>query len=108
MPLYGIFGEHSVESCPLYNGKSRSTVLMISERIDEVAKSHDVRVLGMYHSALEHTFVWVADAEDAHRLQRFAIDLDIASFNTLKIVPLGTFKDLVEACKRLESQSNAN
>jgi len=81
---------------------------MISERIDEVAKRHDVRVLGMYHSALEHTFVWVADAEDAHRLQRFAIDLDIASFNTLKIVPLGTFKDLVEACKRLESQSNAN
>lgn len=103
MSLYGLFGEHTVESCPLYNEKSRSTVLIISERIDEVAKRHGVRFLGMYHSALEHTFVWIADAEDAHRLQRFAIDLDIASFNALKIVPLGTFNDLVEACKRLES-----
>lgn len=103
MPLYGLFGEHAVESCPLYNGKSRSTVLIISKCIDDVAKRHGVRFLGMYHSALEHTFVWIADAEDAHRLQRFAMDLDIASFNALKIVPLGTFNDLVEACKRLES-----
>ncbi len=106
MPLYGLFGEHTVESCPLYNEKSRSVVLSINERLDDVSKRHGVRFLGMYHSALEHTFVWVTDAEDAHRLQRFAIDLGIASFNLLKIVPLGTFDDLVTACKRLESQPN--
>lgn len=106
MPLYGLFGEHTVESCPLYNEKSRRAVLSINERLDDVSKKHSVRFLGMYHSALEHTFVWVADVEDAHRLQRFAIDLDVASFNTLKIVPLGTFNDLVAACKRIESQPN--
>ncbi|MCS6768418.1 MAG: DUF3303 family protein [Candidatus Nitrosocaldus sp.] len=105
MSLYGLFGEHSVESCPLYNERSRRAVLSINERLDEVAKKHNVKFLGMYHSALEHTFVWIADADDAHRLQRFAMDVDIASFNALKIVPLGTFNDLVAACKRLQTQS---
>lgn len=104
MSLYGIFGMHTVESCPLYNERSRRAVLSINERLDEVTKMHGLRLLGMYHSALEHTFVWIADAQDAHTVQRFAMDLDVASFNILKIVPLGTFNDLVAVCRRLESK----
>ena len=45
-------------------------------------------VLGQYHSAFEHTFVWVVDADDPHLIEELALEAGLASFNTLTIVPL--------------------
>ena len=38
----------------------------------------------------EHTFVWIVDADDPHRLEEFALEAGLASFNSLAIVPLKT------------------
>ena len=57
--------------------------------------------MGTYHSPLEHTFLWVVDADDPHMVQQFCIDAGIAKFNAAKIVPLITFKDVVEWCKKI-------
>jgi hypothetical protein len=50
-------------------------------------------VLGQYHSAFEHTFVWIVDADDPHQVEEFAFEAGLASFNTLKIVPLKTLTE---------------
>ncbi len=60
-------------------------------------------IVGQYHSALEHTFLWILDAEDPHLIQQFCIDAKIASFNAIKIVPLTTFDEVVEEIKKVHS-----
>jgi len=102
MALYGIWGSHTVESCPLNNAESRKVVLSAPPDLESVAKKYKInKILGTYHSALEHTFLWVVDAEDPFMVEQFCIDAGIASFNATKIVPLITFKDVVERCRKI-------
>ncbi len=70
MALYGIYG---------------STPLLSMHRINNV--------LGQYHSAFEHTFVWIVDADDPHLIEEFALEAGLASFNELRIVPLKTLSE---------------
>ena len=104
MALYGIWGSHTTESCPLNNTESRKVVLGAPSDLLSFAKKYKISsVLGQYHSPLEHTFLWVVEAEDPHLVQQFCIDGGIAKFNAVKIVPLITFKDVVDICKSIGS-----
>jgi hypothetical protein len=95
MALYGIYGEHATEACPLNNLEVAKGVLAAAERdLGAAARQYKIaEILGQYHSALEHTFLWVVDAEDPHLIEDFCIATGIASFNRLRIVPLITFRD---------------
>jgi len=57
--------------------------------------------VNLYHSGLEHTFLWILDAEDPHLIEQFAVDSGMASFNEVKIVPLTTFQGVVEGAKTI-------
>ena len=59
------------------------------------------KIVGQYHSGLEHTFLWIVDAEDPHLIQKFAVDSGTASFNEVKIVPLETFQGVAEGAKKI-------
>ena len=60
------------------------------------------QVIGQFHSALEHTFVWVVDVEDPHLIEEFCIETGLASFNNLKTVPMITFADgVIPRIKRI-------
>jgi hypothetical protein len=95
MALYGIYGSHAVEACPLNNREVAEKVMALSfSDLAEVNQKYRInQILGQYHSALEHTFLWVVDAEDPHLIEQFCIDSGVASFNAIKIVPLITFKE---------------
>ena len=104
MSLYGIYGSHTPETCPWNNVEIRKGVLAAANRLedpDALKKYKISKILGQYHSALEHTFVWIVEAEDPHLLQQFAVDWGIAKFNFLKFVPLITFKEVIEEAKKL-------
>ncbi len=100
MALYGIYGSHTTESCPLNNIKSRKIVLN-SEDFQNIANKNKTKILEQYHSALEHTFFWTVETENAHSAERFMIESGWAAFNAVKIVPLGRYQNLIEACKKL-------
>ena len=95
MALYGIYGSHTTEACPVNNRQNAQALLAFAEGdLKSTAGKYKIsKVLGQYHSALEHTLVWVVDAEDPHLIQEFCIETGIASFNILKIVPLITFNE---------------
>jgi len=59
------------------------------------------KIVGQYHSGLEHTFLWILDAEDPHLIQQFAVESGMASFNEVKIVPLETFEGVAEGAKKI-------
>jgi hypothetical protein len=102
MTLFGIWGSHTTESWPLNNVNSRRVVLSAPADMEQYVKKYRInRILAQFHSALEHTFLWVVDAEDPHLIENFLIDAGVASFNAVKIVPMITFKDVFEKCKAI-------
>jgi len=107
MALFGVYGEHTVDACPLNNEDSRKVILngrQVFQNSTMLKDKYKInKIVGQYHSALEHTFLWIMDADDPHLLQQAAIESGMASFNSVKIVPLSTFDDVVEKCQKMES-----
>ena len=106
MALYGISGSHTPEACPLNNSTNAKTVLS-AENMDltQIAQKYKInKIIGQYHSTLEHTFLWVIDAEDPHLIQQFCIETGIASFNTVKIIPMVTLQQVIETVKKVNPQ----
>ena len=104
--LYGIYGEHRVESCPLNNLDIAKQILKSVKGFDpkKLLETYGIhRVVGQYHSALEHTLTWILEAEDAHLIQQFCIDAPLSKFNQVKIVPLITFEDVATNIKKVHS-----
>ena len=106
MALYGISGSHTTEACPLNSDSSAKTVLQAEKtNISEIAQKYKIqKIVGQYHSALEHTFLWIVDAEDPHLIQQFCIEGGIASFNSVKIIPMITFDQVIETVKKINPQ----
>ena len=105
MALYGIYGRHEIKDCPLNNSDSRKLILDLEnpEKESDVCTNYKInKIVGRYHSGLEHTFLWIVDAEDPHLIQQRAIDTGMASFNEMKIVPLMTFDDVMSVTRKLE------
>ena len=93
--LWGIYGAHSVRDCPINNRETADAVIAMSEAdLRPLMKKYGVTAfVDRYHSGLEHTFLWVVETTEPHELEGFCVELGVARFNTLKIVPLVTFED---------------
>ena len=95
MPLYGIYGSHTVEACPVNNLENAKGFVAFAEAdptpLLNKYKIH--KVIGQYHSAFEHTFIWIVEAEDPHLIEEFALEAGLSSFNKLTIVPLKTLAE---------------
>ena len=104
MALYGVYGRHEIKDCPLNNAETRKMVIEITKMdMSSILPKYKInKIVGQYHSGLEHTFLWILDAEDPHLIQQFAIDGGMARFNEVKIVPLMTFNDVISVTRKLE------
>ena len=99
--LYGIYGGHTQDACPLYNEQNRNWLLENLPNQEKNAQKYGVRILQQYHSALEHTFLWVVEAENAQSIEEL-MARSAGRFNTVRIVPLVTFREVIERCKLIE------
>ncbi len=95
MALYGVYGSHTVEACPVNNLENAKKLVFFAESDPTPLLSrHRIHnVLGQYHSAFEHTFLWIVDADDPHLIEEFALEAGLVSFNRLTIVPLKTLAE---------------
>lgn len=101
MGLYGIYGEHTQEACPLYNEENRRSLLKAAPNLEKIAQKYNTKFLAQYHSGLEHTFLWIAEADNAQLIEQLMI-MTAGRFNTMKIVPLITFQEVLETCTKIE------
>jgi len=69
--------------------------------LEKRAEKIGVKILHQFHSGLEHTFLWVVDADNGHLIQEL-MARTAGTFNTVKIVPLITFQQVLESCKQIE------
>ena len=74
MALYGIYGKHTTEVCPWNNiNTARRLQALADGGLASAAQEHHIdAILSQYHSALEHTFLWVVaySTEFCHPIRR--------------------------------------
>ncbi len=95
MALYGVYGSHTVEACPVNNLENAKRLISFAESdLTPILSKYRIHnVLGQYHSAFEHTFLWIVNADDPHLIEELTLEAGLASFNKLTIVPLNSLKE---------------
>ena len=51
--------------------------------------------MGFYVSVLEHKWVIIIDAKNAHDIEQLCINVGISAISTVKIVPINDFNKMV-------------
>lgn len=99
--LFGVFATHGPELCPLNNEKSMKVFLKIKSNMDKEIKKYSInKIVEFYMSVLEHEWIIVIDAVNAHDIEKLCIDVGISSISTVKIVPMNRYSDTI---KKLEA-----
>jgi len=101
MALYGVYGSHTVEACPLNNAENRKSIIDVAPHFKEATEAAGAKVIAQFHSGLEHTWLWVFEASDAQVVEELLIQGGAAKFNACTIVPLTSFDQLVEKLKKM-------
>ena len=95
--LFGVFASHSPESCPLNNEQSKKIFLGIHKKMENSIRKHNIeKLVGFYMSVLEHQWIIILDAKNAHDIETMCIDVGISATNTVKIVPLNEFSTVIK------------
>jgi hypothetical protein len=101
--LWGIYGAHNRHDCPVNNRETAKEVIAISLMdLGPLMEKYGVTaIVDQYHSGLEHTFLWVVETNEPHKLEEFSIELGVARWNDLKFVPERTFGDVITDVRAL-------
>ncbi|VFJ13360.1 hypothetical protein [Candidatus Nitrosocosmicus franklandus] len=95
--LFGIFAVHSPESCPLNNSASKEVFKEIYNKMQLYAERYGIsEINGFYMSVLEHEWIILVKADSAHQIEQICIESGISAFNTIKIVPLTNYEDVLK------------
>ena len=95
--LFGVFASHSPESCPLNDANSKKIFLEIDKKLRNSIKKHNIeKIVGFYMSVLEHQWIIILDANNAHDIETMCIDVGISATSTVKIVPLNEFAKVIK------------
>lgn len=98
--LFGIFAVHSPALCPLNNKSSKKIFLGIQEKMKATQKKYNIKkILGFYMSVLEHEWIIIMDAKNAHDVEQMCIAVGISATSTVKIVPINDFHKVVASLK---------
>ena len=90
--LFGVFAVHSPELCPLNNKNSKKIFLEMHGKMKSTKKKFNIqKILGFYMSVLEHEWIIIIDAKNAHDIEQLCISTGISSISTVKIVPINDF-----------------
>jgi len=95
--LFGVFAIHSPESCPINNADSKGIFMKLGEKLETESKKYDnVTVMEFYMSVLEHEWMIIIDAINAHDIEKLCMDVGISSLSTVKIVPMNLYSDTLK------------
>ena len=74
--------------------------MQMEEKIKQATAKHNIsKIIGFYMSVLEHEWVIIIEADNAHDIETMCIDAGISAFNTVKIVPLSNFDVVMKRVK---------
>ena len=69
----------------------------MEKKIEKSIKNHNIeKLVGFYMSVLEHEWIIILDAQNAHDIETMCIEVGISSTSTVKIVPLNEFSKVIK------------
>lgn len=99
--LFGVFAIHSPDLCPMNNKNSKKIFLEIQGKIKATQKKFNIqKVIGFYMSVLEHEWIIILDAKNAHDIEQMCIAVGISTTSTVKIVPLNDLEKVMAVLKK--------
>ena len=99
--LFGAFAIHNPESCPMNNLESKKIFSEIKDKLEKNKSKYGVKnIEAFYMSVLEHEWMIIFEAESAHDIESLCIEAGIAAYNTVKIVALRKYEDVVNKIKK--------
>jgi hypothetical protein len=100
--LFGVLAVHSPELCPLNNPASKKIFMEIQRKIKANQKKLNIqKIVGFFVSVLEHEWVIIVDAKNAHDIEQLCINVGISAISTVKIVPINDFNKVVTKMKSI-------
>ena len=82
------------------NSAAREKFIAMEDKLkNSPSGSRISKIHGFYMSVLEHEWVIILEADAAHDIETFCIEVGISSTSTVKIVPLNNFADVVKRVK---------
>ncbi|MEM3064452.1 MAG: hypothetical protein QW177_03670 [Candidatus Nitrosotenuis sp.] len=98
--LFGVFATHDPESCPLNNKESKEMFVGLETKLKGNLKKFNItKLVGFYMSVLEHQWIIILDAKNAHDIEQMCIATGISSISTVKIVPINDYGVVVRKIK---------
>ncbi len=92
---YAAFATHSPESCTLNNKTNKEIFMQFEDKLNTNMEKYGIKkIVNLFVSVPEHHYIIVVEAESALGVENMCIDLGMAAYNTVKIVPLKTFEEL--------------
>lgn len=104
--LFSVTAVHSPESCPLNHKDSKQVFLQLDSKIKKNLKQFNIkRLVEFYVSVLEHQWTLIVEAKNAHDIEKLCIEIGMSKYNTIKIVPLNRFDNVIKKIKSEQKQA---
>ena len=97
--LHMVVMTHGPDTCAAAHPESGKMARDAMTKMDEVSKKHQVTVQGAWVDPPAHVFYILADAPNAHVINKFTMDLQFALWNTIDIHPIMTLEEAMQLAK---------
>ncbi len=93
---------HDAPQCPIFNENSKKIMSEAMSQLPTLAKSHGIKVLGMWTAESNHTVYQVFDAPSVEELLKFSREpalYKVESISSASVTPVEPFEDRVRQLK---------
>jgi hypothetical protein len=80
MPLYLSIQQHSPESCPVNNEKTKKLAIAYFSKQEQLTRKHGVKIVGAWHSMEDHTVAIVFEVKSVEAMQEFMMEPEVLNF----------------------------
>jgi len=102
--LIHVTATHSEDNCPGYNTDLIPEVLKGIEARAELAKRHNVKLLGLWSGAPDHVFYWLVEANSSHEVDLLMTEATPFK-QAYKLTPVITGDELVELAREMMARA---
>ncbi len=99
MTQFLAISKHAANDCPIFNETTKKLTLNALDHLPELAKKHNVKLVGSWTNTPEHTNYWVFDAPTATDLMELNSEPEISkleSYSTMEIKPVETYEETLK------------
>lgn len=97
--LYMVEATHGPETCAAFVEESKKRMQVMSDKIDDVAKSHGITMKGSWVAMVAHKIYMLLDAPNGHAVQDLVAEVELHAWNTVIMYPVNDLGETLQKIK---------